>query len=196
MPRTQIPSEQIDDQGVTRPDLNVDTVGEAVIAKVIAGTNVTISETGADTGTGDVTINASGGGGGTPKVKLQYYSNQQVPDDSVRFLRHGGNTNISHDVVPIVLEAAHTLVGVSMATNRSDSDSDYTVALYRNMRNTPIWIADILTYAQGAEYSTWNSLNIAMTSSNEYGIGVRWAAGGTNDSQFNKIVVILSLETS
>jgi len=195
MPRTQIPSEQIDDQGVTRVDLNTDTAGSAVITKIVAGTNITITETGVDTGTGDVTVNASGGGG-TPKVKLQYYSNQRVPDNSVRFLRHGANTNIGHDVVPIVLEAAHTLVGIAMATNKDDGNTDYEVALYRNMRNTPIWVADLLTYPEGSEYSTWDGLSIAMTNTIEYGIGIRKTACGNNDSAFNKIIVILSLETS
>lgn len=190
MARTQIPTRQIGDQQVTRPDLNVDVVGEAVAAKIIAGTNVTITETGADPGTGDVTINA------IPKVKLQYYSNQTVLDSSVRFLRHGANANISHNVVPIVLEASHTMVGISMATNIADNDTDYEVALYRNMRDTPILVGPLLTYSRGAEYSTWNSLNIAMTNSGEYGIGVYRTAGGTGGSSFNRIIVILSLEVS
>ena len=193
MARTQIPTRQIGDQQVTRPDLNTDTAGAAVISKVLAGTNITITETGADAGTGDVTVNAIAG---SDKVKLQYYSNQRVPDSSVLFLRHGANANISHDVVPVVLEASHTLVGISMATNRNDPNTDYEVALYRDMRNTPIWVADILSYPQGSEYSTWNSLSSAMTDSEEYGIGVRRTAGGAQDSKFNRIIVILSLETS
>lgn len=193
MARTQIPTRQIGDQQVTRPDLNVDVVGEAVVAKIIAGTNVTITETGADPGTGDVTINASGG---TPKVKLQYYSNQKVPADSVRFLRHGANTNIDFTEVPLVLEASHTLVGISMVTNVSDNNTNYEVALYRDMRNTPIHVADILTYPSGSEYSTWNGNSVAMTNSEEYGIGVRRTSGGGGNSAFNRIIIILSLETS
>lgn len=48
--------------------LNTATSGSAVVTKIIAGTGVTLSSTGADAGTGDVTVNASGGGsftGGT-----------------------------------------------------------------------------------------------------------------------------------
>ncbi len=56
-----IRGEQIRDGEIGRPDLNTSEVGQAVITKVIAGTNITISSTGADSGTGDVTISSSGG---------------------------------------------------------------------------------------------------------------------------------------
>jgi len=58
MGQTRIPSSQVrDGDGVRRPDLNTTTVGEAVIAKALEGTFIDITETGADEGTGDVTIN-------------------------------------------------------------------------------------------------------------------------------------------
>lgn len=69
MPRTkvrgvQIVSDSVDSdiikQGsVSRSDLNTTTVGGAVVAKLVQGTGITISSTGADSGTGDVTINAT-----------------------------------------------------------------------------------------------------------------------------------------
>lgn len=62
MGRTQLTSREIG--SVQRNDFDTTTTTQAVITKVIAGTNVTISSTGVDAGTGDVTINASGGGGG------------------------------------------------------------------------------------------------------------------------------------
>lgn len=55
---------QIKDGSVGRPDLNTTKPDQAVITKVIAGSGVTISSTGVVPGTGDVTINAAGGGGG------------------------------------------------------------------------------------------------------------------------------------
>jgi hypothetical protein len=61
---TNIRGQQILNGDVGREDLNTTSTGRAVVTKIIAGTNVTISSTGVDTGTGDVTINATGGGGG------------------------------------------------------------------------------------------------------------------------------------
>jgi hypothetical protein len=60
----QIVSDSIDSdiikQGsVSRSDLNTTTVGGAVVARVVQGTGITINSTGADSGTGDVTINAT-----------------------------------------------------------------------------------------------------------------------------------------
>jgi hypothetical protein len=48
---------QIKDATIQRVDLDTSTAGQAVIAKVVQGTGITISSTGADSGTGDVTIN-------------------------------------------------------------------------------------------------------------------------------------------
>ena len=59
MARTQIRAHQILDGGIQREDLNTTDSGKALITKIIAGTNINISETGVDSGTGDVTINAS-----------------------------------------------------------------------------------------------------------------------------------------
>ena len=56
---TQIRSEQVFDEGVKRADLNSTTVVSAVIKKVVQGSGITLSSTGADTGTGDVTISGS-----------------------------------------------------------------------------------------------------------------------------------------
>ena len=59
---TTIESSQIRAAAVQRSDLNTGTVGAAVVAKIIQGTNVSLSSTGADSGTGDVTISVPGGG--------------------------------------------------------------------------------------------------------------------------------------
>lgn len=61
MARTTISAPQLKDGGITKDDLNITTVGGAVITKIVQGTNISISSTGADSGTGVVTINATGG---------------------------------------------------------------------------------------------------------------------------------------
>lgn len=61
MSKTLLESDEIG--SVQRNDFDITTTGQAVITKVIAGTGVTISSTGINPGTGDVTINAAAGGG-------------------------------------------------------------------------------------------------------------------------------------
>jgi hypothetical protein len=56
MALTAIRGKQVLDGTIQRHDLDVSTVGQAVVAKLIQGTNVTLSSTGGDAGTGDVTI--------------------------------------------------------------------------------------------------------------------------------------------
>jgi hypothetical protein len=63
MPVTQIRGGQVGDGTIGRADLDIATVGNAVIRKIVQGSGITISSTGADAGTGDVTISASAGGG-------------------------------------------------------------------------------------------------------------------------------------
>jgi hypothetical protein len=65
MARTEVTGRQIKDSTVQRDDLDTSTVGQAVVRKIVQGSGITISSTGADSGTGDVEINATGGVIGT-----------------------------------------------------------------------------------------------------------------------------------
>jgi hypothetical protein len=56
MPRTQIGTTLIENGSVRRSDMNITTSGEAVITKVLVNSPLTISSTGANVGTGDVTL--------------------------------------------------------------------------------------------------------------------------------------------
>lgn len=58
MPRTEIRGEQLRDGEVQRDDLDITTTGQAVTRKIVAGTNISLSSTGVDSGTGDVTVSA------------------------------------------------------------------------------------------------------------------------------------------
>jgi hypothetical protein len=71
MAQTGISGKQVKDSSIQRVDLDTTTVGQAVVAKLVQGTNVTLSSTGADSGTGDVTISVPEGGIG-PAGKPAY----------------------------------------------------------------------------------------------------------------------------
>lgn len=85
MARTEVRSNQIADGNVTRADLNTADSGKAVVRKIVQGTGITLSSTGADSGTGDVTINADAGG--APAIVL----------DAVEGLAAGDLVNIFND---------------------------------------------------------------------------------------------------
>lgn len=62
MPVTKIRGgPQLDDGSIVRSDLNVTDSGNAVIRKIIAGSGISLSSTGADSGTGDVTVTLNAG---------------------------------------------------------------------------------------------------------------------------------------
>ena len=60
MAKTEFTGLQTKDGSIGRDDLDSATAGQAVVRKLIAGSGVTLSSTGADAGTGDVTVNSSG----------------------------------------------------------------------------------------------------------------------------------------
>lgn len=64
MAKTEVRGGQVKDATISRDDLDVATTGQAVARKIIAGTNISISSTGVDAGTGDITINNTGAGSG------------------------------------------------------------------------------------------------------------------------------------
>jgi hypothetical protein len=72
MPVTTVRGRQVLDGDITRSDINTITSGSAVIAKVIAGTGISISSTGADAGTGDVTISATSANSLTESMIIAY----------------------------------------------------------------------------------------------------------------------------
>jgi hypothetical protein len=58
MASTVIRGAQIKDSTVQRHDLDTSTVGQAVVTKIVQGSGITLSSTGADSGTGDVTVSS------------------------------------------------------------------------------------------------------------------------------------------
>lgn len=90
---TNVRGRQLKDDDITRADLNVTTAGSAVIRKVIAGTNITITSTGVDAGTGDVTISAATGTtlNGTGFVRMSGTTVSYITGTSAQFVKADGS---------------------------------------------------------------------------------------------------------
>lgn len=56
MPKTEVRGGQVKDSTIQRDDLDVATVGQSVVRKILAGSGVELTADGADAGTGDVTV--------------------------------------------------------------------------------------------------------------------------------------------
>ena len=106
MSSTVITSQQIKDGVVQRSDLNVTTSGQSVVAKILQGNLITLGSTGADGGTGDVTINHAVSG----VISGSYGSSSAIPIITVD--SYGHITAISTSSVNIV----SSLAGLSDVT--------------------------------------------------------------------------------
>lgn len=83
MAATTVRGAQVRDGTVQRADLDIATVGQAVIRKLVQGTGVTLSSTGADAGTGDVTVNATASGF-NPAVDAAFTAPQTITVDDAQ----------------------------------------------------------------------------------------------------------------
>jgi hypothetical protein len=94
MAKTQINSDQIGIGEVTREDLNTADTGLAVVAKIVQGSGITIQSTGVDSGTGDVTISATGNYEGDVQNKNANYT-ALLTDNAIFVDASGGQVTIS-----------------------------------------------------------------------------------------------------
>jgi hypothetical protein len=75
---TQVTGREIKDGSIQRIDLNTTSTGQAVIRKIIPGTNINIISTGIDAGTGDVTINVTSTGISEAPIDGQAYNRKDA----------------------------------------------------------------------------------------------------------------------
>lgn len=183
--RTTISSKQIRDGQVSRDDLNVTEPGQAVVSKIIAGDNVTITETGADTGTGDVTVNAELDALEKAAGRTISYAKVKVPNSGVLFL--GFEDSIPHTLIPIIIDTPSVILGANIAVDVADGARTYAMALYSNMRGTPVFETDLVTLTAGNTEDAVPSLTLALPVG-EYGIGVRKTGGSGGSSDFGVIL--------
>jgi hypothetical protein len=111
---------------ITRALLNTSLAGSAVIAKVIAGTGISLIQTGPDAGTGDVTINAVS------------------PTVSITFVIDGGGAAITTGVWgDLEIPFACTIVGWSLLCDQSGS---IVVDVWKDVyANFPPTVAGVIT---------------------------------------------------
>lgn len=167
MPKTEVRSGQIKDATVGRSDINTATAGEAVVRKIVSGTGISLSSTGADTGTGDVTITASGGGapaahatthksGGSDPIKLDELATptdvttlnattsahgllRKLPNVPTQWLDGQGNWSTPSSIYPAPHQSSHQFGAADELLNATwtNRDNTFTGYLYNNVSVDP-----------------------------------------------------------
>lgn len=130
MARTNVRGSQINDGSVQRVDLDTTTTGQAVIRKVIAGTGISISQTGVDSGTGDVTVGlsvpvviANGGTGQTTRQAAINSLTDASLASSGHVLTRDGSGNAIFSAIPYPVTSVFGRTGAVVAQS-----GDYTNA--------------------------------------------------------------------
>jgi hypothetical protein len=113
MAATNIRGAQILNNTVQRQDLDTSTVGQAVVTKLIQGSGISLSSTGADSGTGDVTITAPTAWKGVWNSVTAYVTNDQVIRYGSHYIATANNTNVDPSITPGTTNLGNTSQGAS-----------------------------------------------------------------------------------
>jgi hypothetical protein len=125
MATTTITTENIRASAVQRSDLNVSgTAGTNVIAKVVQGTGISISSTGGDSGTGDVTINATATIGGS-------VANTQIAVGAATANTIQGDANFTYSAPTVTLNATTNVLTQFVVQNNLVSGATASDAIFK-----------------------------------------------------------------
>jgi hypothetical protein len=121
MPKTNIRGAQVAPNTIQRSDMDIATVGQAMITSVRPGAGISISATGADAGTGDATISATASGGLTQVTSDSSLAGLGTAASPLSVVAVNGVTNGSAAAagqVGEMIRAAVTLAaGVALSTS-------------------------------------------------------------------------------
>jgi hypothetical protein len=201
---TQTRGRQIKDDDVGREDINVTTVGRALATKVQAGTNIGISYTGADVGTGDVTVGLSGvvgvgnGGTGVDTLTGVVIGNAtsaftSVAGTSNQVLRRN-TANTAYEFYTLPASVLGTIAAGQVAfgtdANTIGGDTDFTYNSTTNLLTLGGGIT--LTGAQTIQTSTGN-LTLATAAGNG---NILLSPNGTGNVGINNSAPSVALEVA
>lgn len=129
--RTTISSRQVANQSIEREDVNITTPSKALITKILAGSGlVEASRTGADIGTGDVTLTTKPYSFSAYKNTPQSFStstNTKLTFESINFGASYWNATSNRYIVPV--DGTYLIVG---AVTLEASNISARLYLYKN----------------------------------------------------------------
>jgi len=143
VPRTLIDGDQIEDGTIYKLDHCTQVAGKAVITKVVAGANISLTQTGIDAGTGDVTVGVTP----NPAVRVSPSATQTIPS--------GSNTRIIFGTKEFDITGTAWTTATSRYT--APTAGVYAIDLFLRLNNTTA--GQIMIYKNGVLFGD----NLAIT---------------------------------
>lgn len=155
---TNVRGRQLKDDDVLRQDLNTTVSGSAVIRKIIAGTNISLSSTGVDAGTGDVTISTTGlqtALNGTGYVKMTGTTVSYVVGSAVA----AASTVVERDANGYIFANQFNGVNIALNTLRNNLGDPTTdeKALFHGQFNNKFRFLSPTSQEQSTDGATWTT---------------------------------------
>ena len=153
---------------INNEKIDISTSGKALITKAAAGTGVSLDSTGADPGTGVVTINVDASVLATTPYTGSLTNKIVGPSGSIAFLEHDG---VLHSEAGFYLTQPHKLVSMVVNAEVADGLSNYELILYRDPSGTPVEVYTI-SLDEGERVGLENGIDEALAVG-EYGLALK-----------------------
>jgi len=153
--------------------MNIVTPGEAMITRLVAGSGVTLDETGGDTGTGEVTASVDYDVV-VDKQRVDATFSAAVPHTGSLAL--GTDNLIPFTVCGFAITETTIIRQASLVVSEIDPDRSFVLRLYSDPTGTPVLVHTLVTLPVSTRLIGTDSLNLAL-SPGEYGLFVDRISG-------------------
>lgn len=173
MARTQVPGHQVRDGGLTRDDMNILTAGEAMITRLLAGSGVVLSETGGESGTGEVTVGLTTSAE-QDRQRIDATFSTAVPGTGSLSL--GTDNLLPFTVCGFIIAADTEIHQAGLVVSKVDPDNAYALRIYSDPTGTPVLVHTLVTLPTNTRIIGIASLDLALPAG-EYGLFIERTSG-------------------
>lgn len=130
----------------------------------------------------------------TSQIALQFYGNKKIPKNGTLFMRTLGTAEYM-TVNPLVLSQDYNIVSCSLSVDLEDGNGDYSLALYKEARDTPIFVAELACLEEEQVDIVTSGLQVPIVAGEKYALGMYWSEGKKQNSTFKAQAITIILES-